>query len=354
MVFVYHNRKYWRPQLHPEFLRWINEFHIGVAMFFVLSGFLIAYTYADAPAKSGREYTRYMLVRLARILPLYWLILTAYYLDPKFGKLDFSWLTYTLCHGFSDFYNLRGIAQAWSLNVEMTFYFLAPFLCLLQRKHLLWLIGALAALFALTWGAGQLWFRINGNPGHFLYPLKFVIGGTFPGRATEFLAGMLLAGALRSGNTAWLQRIPYKTLTGFAGIFITAYLIGLFQPDIFHHGTDKPGGQLLHMLLLPVFVVLALAGLIWENTWLRRFFSSRVMVLLGNASFAFYLVHISYVNIRLRWLWLGPDRNFVLLWIISVLLYLLFEKPVYNGIRKLLKNKSEAAQTEISSAAEVN
>lgn len=115
-------------------LRLFNEFHIGVALFFVLSGFLIAYTYAEEPMRSGKAYVRYMLLRLARIMPLYWLVLTAFYLDPAFGKGQFSALTYSLFHGFSDKHNLVGIAQAWSLNVEMTFYFFAPLLCLLRAN----------------------------------------------------------------------------------------------------------------------------------------------------------------------------------------------------------------------------
>jgi peptidoglycan/LPS O-acetylase OafA/YrhL len=69
MVFVYHNRKYWLADLHPQVFRFFNEFHIGVALFFVLSGFLIAYTYNDQPMHSGKAYTRYILLRLARILP---------------------------------------------------------------------------------------------------------------------------------------------------------------------------------------------------------------------------------------------------------------------------------------------
>jgi peptidoglycan/LPS O-acetylase OafA/YrhL len=64
-------------------------------------------------------------------------------------------------------------------------------------------------------------------------------------------------------------------------------------------------------------------------------------MLLGNASFGFYLIHISYVNIRVRWIWLGPDRNFVLLWAISILLYLFFEKPVYSAIKKLIKGQGD-------------
>ncbi len=340
LVFLYHNRKYWRDSLHPELVRLLNEFHIGVSLFFVLSGFLIAYTYADEPLKSGKSYLKYFSIRFVRIMPLYWLILTAYYLDPAFGKMQFSLITYSLFHGFSDVHNLDAISQAWSLTIEMTFYALAPFLCLLQKKHLLYLLGFLALLFLGTWAAGAYWHHVNGNPNRWLYPLHFIFTGTFAGRSMEFSAGMALAYYMRNNKTKFIENFRFKTAIGFAGIFIAAWCIGLFQPNAFTQGSDEVGGMILQLLVLPLFVAIALAGLIYEQTWLQKFFASRVMVLLGNASFAFYLVHISYVNIRLRQLFLLPDRNFVVLWLIAIALYLLFEKPVYNGYRKLLKRKS--------------
>lgn len=335
LVFVYHNRKYWRTNLHPEFLRLINEFHIGVALFFVLSGFLLAYTYGEKPLRSSKDYRRYVLVRMARIFPLYWLILTAYYVDPKFGKFDFSILTYTLTHGFSNVLNLKGVAQAWSLSVEFTFYLILPFLCNLENKRLIYLVSALFFCSGLFWLIGELWYRINGNPFQFFMPIKFLLGSTFAGRWSEFLAGMLLARALKNKDDwKFFWNFRYKTWVGFFGILITAYVIGLFQQDIFHHGTDHPVGYLIHMIVLPVFIIITLAGLMDEHTRISEFFSSSYMVLLGNASFAFYLIHISYVNVRLRWIWIGPDRNFVALWAFSIILYWFFEKPIYDFVRK--------------------
>jgi peptidoglycan/LPS O-acetylase OafA/YrhL len=339
MVFIYHNRKYWRELLPVEVIRLFNEFHTGVALFFVLSGFLIAYTYADAPMRSGKAYSRYILLRMARIMPLYWLILTVYYLDASYGKGHITWLTYSLAHGFSNTDNLDGIAQAWSLNVEMTFYLLAPMLCLLQRKHLLYLVAALLLLFIISWEAGEIWRQANANPKSFFYPISFITTSIFAGRSTEFLAGMLLAAALRKGQAGWLQKLPHKTLYGFIGIFLTTYISGLFQLTIYEHGSDYTGGMLLQKIILPFFTVVALAGLMYERTWLQRFFASRLLVLLGNASFAFYLVHFSYVNIKLKDYFLLPDRNFTILWLIAIVLYLCFEKPVYNFCRKKLKEK---------------
>lgn len=336
MVFVYHNRKYWRADLHPEVLRLFNEFHIGVALLYVLSGFLITYVYGAEPLRTGNSYLRYILLRCARILPLYWLILAAYYLDPAYGRGN-PWLTFSLLHGFSDKLNLDGLAQAWSLNVEMCFYILAPLLYLLLRKHILYLLGTLVFLFAASWLAGVIWFNMNGNPNHYFYPLKFLFIGSFVGRSSEFVAGMLLAELFRNGKTLLVERIPYKTVIGFAGIFITAYLIGLFQVDIYHQGRDTIGGYLLHALLLPVFVLFLIAGLIYEETWMHRFLASRVLVILGNASFIFYLIHISYVSLKIRHCFLLPDRNFMLLWVISIVLYYCIEKPIYHAFRKRLK-----------------
>lgn len=340
LVFVYHNRKYWRDSLPAEVIRLFNEFHIGVSLFFVLSGFLIAYTYGQKPLQSFGAYKRYIGLRLARILPLYWLILTCYYIDTPYSKGAFTPLTYSLTHAFSNVHNLDGLAQAWSLNVELCFYMLAPLLCLLQHKHLLYLIVFLAVLLAAAWAVGYTWHRVNGNRGQFFYPANFLLHSTFFGRSTEFTAGLVLAGAWKSGRIRFLQQLRHKTLTGLAGIFIITYIIGLFQKNSYQHGTDTVPGLLILLFILPVFTVITFAGLMEESTWIQRFFASRVMVFLGNASFAFYLVHISYVNLKIKSWVLLPDRNFVLLWIVSMVLYITVEKPIYQLCRRWLKPKT--------------
>jgi len=339
LVFIFHNRKYWRHDIHPELLRFINEFHIGVALFFVLSGFLIAYSYFDEPLQSVKSYSRYMLLRIVRIMPVYWIILTAFYLDPDYGMYHFRFDTYTLVHAFSNKTNLYGVAQAWSLNVEMTFYLLAPLLCFVLRKNLLYIVIALAFLFGGSVLVGQLWHWLNGNPIQYFYPIQFVANSTFAGRSVQFLAGMLLAQLLRKNHLHLLNSYGYKTLTGFILIVATTYTIGLFQKNIYTCGTDTASGMLLHTFILPLGIVLAIAGLMIEKTWLQKLFATRLFVLLGNASFAFYLIHISYVNLKISKLILFPDRNFILLWVVSVLIYLLIEKPVYDRLRRWITGK---------------
>lgn len=333
MVFLYHNRKYWRGDLHPEVLRFFNELHMGVSLFFVLSGFLIAYTYGTTPLQSG-NYLRYIALRAARILPVYWLILTAMYLDFGDKNASQTILTYLLAHGFSQYLNLTGIAQAWTLSVEMTFYLLAPLLALYLPKPFK-LLCILAGMLAAALAAGYVWKYANGNPQHFLYPFSFVISGTFFGRSFEFVAGMMLAKFMLQQHHP-LVRIPSKTLIGGAGMVIVIYCIGLFEKNIFSHGTEHPAGLILAQIIFPLFAVMFFHGLMVEKTVLQRFLGSKIMVLLGNASFVFYLIHISYVNIKIKQWILMPDRNFVLLWVLSVVIFLLIEKPLYEQCRKWL------------------
>ncbi len=346
LVFIYHNRKYWRNILSPELMRFANESHIGVSLFFVLSGFLIAYTYQDKPLQSSPKYFKYYLVRCARILPLYWLILTAFYLDKRYGNYQFSALTYTLVHGFSDVHNLDGISQAWSLTVEMTFYLLAPLLYYLQKKHVIWLLLALAMLYLVFWGTGIIWQQFDKNPQRFFRPNLFLLTGTFPGRCTDFLAGMILAKAVQL-QAKWLHKIPYKTIIGFLTMFLLMFIMGWLEPDIYHHGYDTTIGMLVSKTLLPASMMLLLAGLIFERTMIQELLGSKALVLLGNASFAFYLVHIGYVNLKLKTWYVLPDRNFVLLWLIAIVLYQFFEMPIYNICRKLLTSKLPDASTSI-------
>src|ERR1700712_1417903 len=106
MIFCFHFRKFWFGYLPTFINRALNEFHIGVSIFFVLSGFLIAYTYKDEPLRSKTAYLKYILVRFARIFPIYIIILTLKYCTIGFPTMKEVFLNYTLFKGFSDRYNL--------------------------------------------------------------------------------------------------------------------------------------------------------------------------------------------------------------------------------------------------------
>ena len=335
MIFVYHNRKYWKNDLPPELFRFCSELNLGVQLFFVLSGFLIAKSYGSKPLQSVKKFKIYFLQRIIRVMPLYWLLLTLYYLDTSFGNYHFSIIHYLLLQGFSSTHSLDAIAQSWSLTVEMTFYAFAPFLMFLLQKQLSYLILFLSILLVISLFGGWIWFNCFGNKECYLYPSQFVLMSTFAGQSLLFVAGMSLA----YYNSFWSRISSYRHITyfGLIGFLGTLYIIGLFQSKRTDHGTNHWQGMILFYTILPLFILLLFQGLISQQSYLKRFLSSKILVLLGNASFAFYLVHISYVNLKLKSYIFMPDRNFVLLWIFSIGLYYGFEKPIYTWYKNKFK-----------------
>ena len=342
MVFLYHYRKFWRDELPAWTSRILNEFHTGVSLFFVLSGFLIAYTYADKPMRSRGAYGQYLLIRLIRIFPIYLIILTLKYLSVGFPDATLTALTYTLTHGFSNQYNLHGVSQAWSLTVEMSFYLIAPMIYFGWRRSPVGTTGALLLLLGLTIGAGYAIHAGVPNRYNFFYDWYFVLNTTFNGRFVEFLAGIMLAHWMRNHEGGQKPLLHRATLTGGLAMLLIIFILGLFEKELHTHGIDTWPGLLIRNLVFPFAVACFLYGLATEGTWLGWLMGSRVFVLLGNASFVFYLAHIGYVsNTLAKWFFL-PDRNFTALWVLSILIFLLIEKPLYETLKRRIKGEKPA------------
>jgi len=337
MVFVYHNRKYWRDDLPFPVMRFISEWHIGVTVFFVLSGFLLAYRYENSPLESKKSYLKYILLRIARIFPLYWILLSFFFLDTAYSKNVNYFLQYSLLYSLFEKYSISGIVQAWSLQVEFFFYLLSPLLFLLLKKNWKYCISFLLGIFLLSniIGYGLHWY--NGNSEGFLYPLNFMMGNTFFGRSLEFFFGMLLAYLMKQEKgLEFLKKLKRSTLYGGISIIVFTIAIALFARNNFVHGVERWEGRLIHELLLPAGIVIFFWGLMSEKTFISKILSSKLFILLGNASFVFYLIHISYFNLKLKSYLYLPDHNFVLLWICSIIIYLGIEKPLYEWCRNLI------------------
>jgi peptidoglycan/LPS O-acetylase OafA/YrhL len=196
-------------------------------------------------------------------------------------------------------------------------------------------LAFLLVLFGLAWFTGFTVFQANGTPHGFLYPANFIFGNTFFGRSTEFFAGMLLAYAMQSKPVIF-QHIGFKhkTLWGSVLFGLSIIAIALFAKNNYVHGVETWPGRVLHETLLPISIVMLFYGLLTEATLLSKMLSTKFMVLLGNASFAFYLIHISYFNLKLKELFFLPDNNFVVLWLCSIAIFLWIEKPLYELCRK--------------------
>lgn len=149
---------------------------IGVAVFFVLSGFLLGRPFLAAALdeRTSPGAGRYLWKRALRVLPLYLLtvVIALLTLDDNAGLGPVGWIRQlTLTQIYPPTELVAGLTHMWSLAVEAAFYVALPLIVWVLRRSVLrrgWrpmaLLGALAALSLAAWcWLGLVAPRIEGS-----------------------------------------------------------------------------------------------------------------------------------------------------------------------------------------------
>lgn len=184
----------------------------GVALFFVLSGFLLFRKWVAALANVGAApgLRRYAVSRARRILPAYWVaVLLGFWLVPTtVGRGPAALVEHlTLTQMFTDTGQRRGLTQMWSLSVEAAFYVVLPLLALVivgtaggrwRPRRLLLGIALLGAV-TVAW---YVWTRLG-----VVLPIQSIYW--LPGFLDWFAVGMALAVLAvhreRGGDLRWFS-----------------------------------------------------------------------------------------------------------------------------------------------------
>jgi peptidoglycan/LPS O-acetylase OafA/YrhL len=301
----------------------------GVDLFFVLSGFIIAYVHANDLGRPGRV-GHYFYSRFIRIYPSVWIVtllaLTVYLLG--FGGADKA---DKLTPG-SIVDSLFLLPQAgdalvnvtWSLKFEIFFYLLFS-IAILRRSIGLWLIA--------LWQAAVLAVYLSGRQLEWSWASFYLRPITL-----EFGLGMLCAFAVI--NRARFAPLANPWFAGgalgvAAAVFVGADLVQAYDPS--------------RLAALPDFLVFGLsAAVIVVSLALldiqRRFKVPRFLVMLGGASYAIYLVHFSTISLLAAFTTRGnrvPMNNAVFLAValVGIFFGILFhhwiDRPLHRFLRSL-------------------
>src|SRR3981189_1850523 len=131
---------------------------VGVALFFVISGFLLYRPFVAArfERRPAPRVTRFARRRALRILPAYWLALTVLAIWPGLAVVQGGtwWVYYGLLQDLRVPWIQGGLKAAWSLGVEVQFYLLLPLYAIACAR---WLGGRAPAVQARA-EAGALTF----------------------------------------------------------------------------------------------------------------------------------------------------------------------------------------------------
>lgn len=320
------------PELFSRFfIDYFYEFYIGVSMFFVLSGFLIAYVYYDSVKINFKSFIQ---KRFARIYPMYFILTSLSFFYFSFFErqsLNVYILNITFLRSFFSDFVVTGIAPGWSLTVEEIFYLLTPLLFYFIKRSYLYLL--IVPILFLVFGFGLVEIFGKYDLHGFMKDSTFMYHFTIFGRSTEFVIGIALALFYKRFEA----NLKTKYITHF-GVFATLsgiYFMTLNKGEN-REAIDTLFGKLLNTLIIPLFGIAPLYwGLMNENTLLSKILSTNFFTLLGKSSYIFYLIHISFILGILNSISKSHIFVFVSLNIISIVLYKFVEKPLNDFIRKL-------------------
>lgn len=292
---------------------------IGVAVFFVISGFLLyrpfvlARLAALAPPTPGPYFRR----RLLRIFPAFWLVFTLVLLVPWFHGLQFDIPSpgglvahYTLTHIYFEDHVLGPVQQSWTLATEIAFYLFLPVYALVLRRTG---SGRTRMLLTELTGVGILYafsvvFRIwlfYGVPAR----LNGMCNTWLPARFDLFALGMLLAVLSASyatrdrGEPRWLSH-PAVPWLGWSIALVSFWFlsVGFGLDDIGNRGPvphfSKPQQMWLQFFwgVSAFFLVAPAVFGRQDRGLLRRFLTHRVVAWLGIVSYGIYLWHEAMID----------------------------------------------------------
>lgn len=274
--------------------------YLGVDFFFVLSGFIIYYVNQPRHEREGfaRDYLRSRLLRVyVPYLPLGILVALAYLALPHLasGDNDWGWFS-TLTLLPSSAY--PALAPAWTLQHEILFYGVALVAFLTRSFVKLSLLVVLAAVAV----------RI-------FYPLSYKGFGLVD---LEFLFGIVAAWCFMNRRANWNAAL---IVAGLATCGLFFVVDNRFWSVLFGLG--------LALLLLPL-VRAERAGFVKVGP---------ILLLLGEASYALYLIHYPLVaavaRLATRY---GSGFSFAIICILSVAVgiayHLLYERPALALMRR--------------------
>lgn len=320
---------------------------LGVNFFFLLSGFILLYTYVDTAGEMRGSRRAFWVARIARIYPLYLIgLLIAPFpsFPPHFPAASNPFVTrladMTLTQAWLPFTATVWNPPGWSLAAEAFFYLIFPLLALPIARcarrlpavtmGMLWIGSLLPSILYFTHGPGRVgspwdadtwWSRVlTMNP---------VI------RLPEFLLGIAVGMVFIQARDR--GRRPPDYLAPMALLALLS-LVAL--------GRQTLGPLLPNGLLDPCFA-LVVYGLAWERSRIAKMLALPALVLLGEASYALYILHyplwsrLTGTNTGVVLLERPRSLIFVTVYLIiavgvALLSHRFIENPARRAIRRML------------------
>lgn len=316
----------WPVAYHPGYPGPLGDLgHLGVLVFFVISGFLITSLLMSEREKTGTiSLKQFYLRRVLRIFPALYALMLALFVATWLGWVhlsgkDFAFaLTYTVNYYPNHPWQ---IGHLWSLSIEEQFYLLWP-LALLALRERSALIVAIAAIFigpVVRAGITEYFFHVDPTTplaNMSIFPAMFDYLAT--GCVLALLRPWLLTQAwyLRLTASGWLvlavpvifviNKLDSYTLVMLFGSPVLNVCIALLIESSTRHA-DSLVGRVLNWKPISFLGVLSYSLYLWQQPFLDRHsgawwnaFPQNLVFALLAALLSYFIVERSFLGLRRR------------------------------------------------------
>lgn len=336
MVFMSHSILFDKNQ-NPFLYHCFYEGYAGVSFFFILSGFILAYTYQEKFVNNNTTKRTFYISRVARIYPLHILTLVIWVYMRKDHPLNAPYIinllsNISLTQSFYPTDEIRFNASAWSLSDEMFFYLLFPFIVMWFSKSRLklyitfvstaFIILTLCPIFSGT--KNEEWF-------FYVFP---------PIRLLDFTLGIIIYNLCKEINTNYIKKQNNATLIEISAIviFFAFFATAYFIPQVYRHSL---------WYWIPVGLIISV--FYFQAGYISKILSNKRIVWLGEISFAFYMFHgiiLWYVKRAYFLMGISPSKlsifvhGIILTLIVSAISFKYIETPANKWIKLKLNRQN--------------
>ena len=340
-VIVYHVIEHFGWTSFPTSgpLVWFRVGWMGVDLFFVISGFVIALSAFGLIDRRGVSGFRLPFCerRVRRIVPLHLLtcllflvaIRPEFFFDPR--QTDNLLAHVFFLHNFRMDWAGAINGPNWSVALEMQFYLLILVTAPLLRDCRWWMIPLVCLPVAWAWRYGAIQaMPLDGPLGP--YP-RFWLSTQLPGTLDQFAAGILLARFVRAEGLGKLRAIAGQTgaavLVATVAAALLAIAMALFWP---HASFWNFPSMVIFWRTLAAFsfaaLVLSACLIVLPGIALR---ATAPLRYLGTVSYGLYLWHLLVILSVHRLDWVDGARALPIVLVVTLVLaagsWHYFEKP---------------------------
>lgn len=333
-----------RDQAAIDWLSFQGIGHIGVMLFFVLSGYLLS-----MPISSGRnfDFKTYLIRRFCRIAPLYYLVIIFTYLYQQYtGEISnrYLYITEGLSGLIKHLLFIKGDSVFWTISTEFVFYLILPMLTIyLINKRYKAVVILLLASITYSFYHLLIYANIINLPGLKIVDIKHV--SQF---LDVFVVGVIFGFLSHDKKTISFYKKHQKSFDVTATImFISVISITFILVAKKFIIFNQPLYQFRFISFGYAFVFgFILLSTHFGNKQLRKLFQLKLLMFCGIVGYSWYLLHMPVLEFTNSLELSSPVKliiSTILVVIVSLIGYLFIEEPFIKIgktiTKKMLKTK---------------